>query len=385
LRPRRWRAALVALQVAIAVTLAVPTALLLGSLTKLAAVRPGIEVDGVVAAEVDLSSSRYRSDDAVRAFVARSEERLRRLPGVTGVGLASCLPLSGACQTSRVHDVPPRTKAFLATQVAVGTGTVETLGIRLLAGRSFAATDGPTAPIAMVSASAAAALGGAPLGRRIRVEALGLDAEVVGVVGDVYYRDFTAPPLPTVYLPFAPHQGTIAWALRSSSGEEALAAGAREQFTAVDPDVQLVSLASMRERTDAHVARFRVATVLLGAATLVAIVVGGAGTFGLLSWLVRRARREIGIRMALGAGTRDIGRLVLATSIPMCVGGLALGLPGGLGASWALRDYVFELGPRDAIVGAAGAAAVVAFTFLAAFVPARRASRVDPMAVLRRE
>jgi putative ABC transport system permease protein len=385
LRPRRWRAALVALQVTIAVTLAVPTALLLGTLTKLATVRPGVDVDGVLLAQVDLSSTRYGSSDAVRDFVTRANERLRRLPGVTGLGLASCLPLSGACSTSNVRDAGQRSHGFIATQVATSAGTIESLGIQLLAGRSFAVTDEATAPIAMISASGAAALGGAPLGRRIRVEALGRDVEVIGVVGDVYYRDFTAPPIPTVYLPYLPQQGTIAWALRSSADLEALSGGVREQLSSLENDVELVSLLSMRERTESHTARFRVATVLLGAATSIAIIVGAAGTFGLLTWLVSRGRREIGIRMTLGARPRDIGRLILRTSIPMCVAGLVAGVPGGVAAAWALRDYVFEFGPPDAAIGAAGAALVVVTTFLAAFLPARRATQVEPMTVLRRE
>jgi putative ABC transport system permease protein len=211
---------------------------------------------------------------------------------------------------------------------------------------------------------------------------------VVGVAGDVRYAALSAPPSPVVYVPFAQgSEGTTTMYLvvRAEQDPRGLAAAIRDGIREVDPDVPASSVLTMEDRVAASLAQPRLQAIVLGTFACLALLLAGVGTYGVMSYSTRQRTREIGIRMAIGASSRAVLSLLLGKGLVMVAAGIAAGLLGALALTRALRTLLFEVSPSDPLVFIGVTAALATVAMVAAWVPARRATRLQPLAALREE
>jgi putative ABC transport system permease protein len=385
---------LVAAEVALTFVLLVGAGLLLGSLHRLVSVDPGFSADRVLTAEVTLPGARYAEAGRVSAFYAALLDRLAAQPGVTAVGVVSQLPLGGDMDRYGMHvegvpepnpeDVPS------ADRYAISPGYLRAMGIPLLRGRAFDARDRAGAPaVALVSQTFAERFwpGQEPLGRRIKLgDPAGPWREVVGVVGDVLHQGLDAPRTLQLYLPHPQWTDTDMLLAVRTSGPPALVAPAlRRAVAALDPEVPLSSLRTMEDVVDASVARRSFAALLIALFAVVAVVLAAVGIFGVLSDAIGRKAREIGIRVALGATPRHVIAFVGRTGLAPAGIGAAAGALVAYGVGPLLASLLFRVSPHEPVVYLVVTAVVVSVTLVAAGLPARRATRVDPVVVLRSE
>jgi putative ABC transport system permease protein len=392
------RDVLVATQVALTLTLLAATGLLIQSLVRLDGVATGVEApEQVLSARYDLGRSAAGADDPV-AFHRRLVERLAALPGVRSVAVASASPFAGHTWITAVRRIDGRPDFAEAERPAIGIAAVddsyfETLGVGLVAGRGFDSRDRRDGlPVAVLSRSAALGLFGdeAPIGRRLAM-GIGLTpsdsdamAEVIGVVEDVLYERPERGVFPDVYVsvrqePF----GDAVLLVRSTGAPEALAGAVRRTFSALDPDVPLWGTATLDHLRRDGVGDRRVLSVLLAAFALVGLALASLGTYGAISCWVDARRRELGLRLALGARAGQLVGLVLGRGLRTLALGTLLGLAGALAGGRLLRGVLFEVEPRDPVTLTAAATLLVAVGIAACWLPARRAARTDPNEVLR--
>jgi putative ABC transport system permease protein len=388
---RHW---LVAAEVALAVVLLAGAGLLVKSLAQLLQTPTGIRPDNVLTIRFALPSPQYAQGRSA-GFVERLLANVRALPGVREAGVNSCAPLSGACGITvlwfRDRPEPPR-----GTEPAVGThfitpGYIEALGIPLVRGRLLEPADRPDRPkVVLVSGEAAQRLwpGEDPIGKPVALGVRGFDerAEVVGVVGDVRYAAIERAPGPDVYLPIqqAPRTSFLLFArFHGAAGD--LTAAVRRVVRDLDPDLPLGDVKTMDERVADASARTRLTGLLLALFAAVAMLLAGIGLYGSIAYVVEQRTREIGIRMALGADRSAVRRLVVSRGMGMALTGVALGL---VGAYWLLRlleGLLHDVKPGDPVALLSAAGLLLLTAAAASYVPARRASRVDPLVALRAE
>jgi predicted permease len=384
LRLTRAGGLLVAAEVTIAVAVTVPALLLVRSLETLVTADLGFRPEGVATAELRLPARAY-PDDALLAFVSEATRRLGKSPGIESASWTSCLPIECLFFTTSVTRAGSRESGFSASVHVVAPDAFRTLGIPLRAGRDFNAGDLPSGPaVAIVSEDAARALGLGEPGARITAE--GRTLEVIGIAGNVPYGDLAREPLPAIYLPLAQRplpNGVLI--VRSTRPLSETSERARQTVAALDTSLPRLEVTSLGDRVARNVARFRGASWLLGAAAVLAVFLCAVGIYGLFSSFVLQALPEIAVRMALGADRVRIGLVVARTALVLSgVGFLGGALLGSWGGSY-LRGYLFGVQPRDtrALLLSMGVAAALALA--TALRPAQRASRADPMTVLRRE
>jgi predicted permease len=410
----RARAWLVSSQVALTAVLLVGAGLLGRSFLSLTAVDPGFRTEGAAVVSVTFP----RVDDGDRVGPARQRQaadaivaRLRALPGVRAAGAVTSLPVLGGNDGSGTYLVQTRpdevrdmddfarlskdpTRAGQASYRKATDGYFEAMRIPLLRGRLFTAADGPDAPpVAVISASVARQSFGdrEPLGRLIQFGNMDGDTRpltVVGVVGDVRENGLAADPEPTVYSlarQRPPSTGLVA-VLAGGPGFDAAAtmAAASRAVRAVDPGLP-VRTRRIEEVFERAVADRRYALVLAGAFGAAALALAAAGLYGVVAYVAAQRRRELGVRVALGARAGDVRRLVLGRGLAPAALGLGAGLAGALAAGRLLAAHLYGVRPGDPATFAGVALALGAVAFAAAWAPARRAARVDPASVLRAE
>jgi len=387
LRITRPGGLLVVAEVTFALALTLPALLLVRSVGTLVQADLGFKARGVTTAEIRLPSAEY-SPEAAATFVEQALDRLRVAPGVEGAGFVNGVPLSDSFFTSLVRPTSATTGGFVATVHVVSPGAFRTLGIRLEGGRDFGPEDrGQGPPVAVLSEAGARLVGGHPVGARVDVMTLGgRTVEVVGVAGNLPYRDLALQQLPAIYLPLAQMPLTEGALVLQTAGTTSEAATLlRNTVTSLNPRLRTTAVEALADRIDRALARFRGATWLLGVAACLALFLSGIGVYGLLSSLVARSVPEIGVRIALGAAPAAIGRHLAQSSLLLATVGLCIGV--GLG-SWGatyLEGYLYGVRRYDAAALLMTLAAAAALALLAALQPARRAGRVDPMVALRCE
>jgi putative ABC transport system permease protein len=396
-RARALRKALVLVEVAVAVVLLVAAGLLLRSLLRLQGISPGFEPAGVLTAQVSLPDARYPDDIARAPFYRQLRERLEALPGVEAAGAGFPLPLSGAGYFLAFgiegREAPPPQDAPSAGIRFVTPGYLEALEIPLVDGRRITDADRAGAvEVAVVNRAMAERLwpGESPLGGRFTFgDPTAPDAEwleIVGVVGDVRHGDLTTEPDMEVYLamdqsPFS----TATLVLRTGADPESLTSGVREAVRAVDPSLPVYRVQTLEQVAADALADQRFSAVLLAVFAGLALVLASLGVYGVLSYAVSQRTRELGLRMALGAPRERVLRQVIGEGMVLVAIGVAAGTAGAFAASRLLGSLLYEVGTADPLTYAAVPALLVLVGLAAVWLPARRATRVEPVVALRTE
>ncbi len=391
---QRLSGALVAGEIALAVILVIGAELLVRSFAELRRVDPGFRPEQVVAAMITPPGHRYDDPARQRAFYDALLPRIGALPGVRSAAASSALPLVGGAydlairveaQFEDVHHQLPMSDHY---QV-ITPGYLRTMGIALRRGRDFTDADRAGAPdVVMVSESLARRFwpGRDPIGQRIGYPWESPWLTVVGVVADVKQDSLAGAGETSVYRPFA-QAPTPAMMLivRTDADERALATAIRSAVAQVDPDAPVSDVVTMREVLAGSIARPRFAMLLVAVFAAVALMLGVIGTYGVMSYVVAQRTREIGIRIALGATPRDALRLALARGAALTTIGVIAGLAGALVAGRALSSLLYGVSVTDPLTFITVPLALLAVGLLASWLPARRATRVDPTLALRAE
>jgi predicted permease len=392
----RARSVLAAGEIALAIVLLVAAGLLVRSFANLTAVRPGFDPQHTVKAEISLPQFQYSTPRQWIAFGDALLEGVRTEPGLANAALAVPMPLADGIVNLGFDIVgdppPPAGGARLANYVSASPGYFHVMDIPLLAGRLFDEHDTLSAARVSVISNRMAQMyfpNRNPIGKRI---AFGLPPdsgaarEIIGVVGDVRDVALGDAPGPMMYVPFAQSPlwgaGVI---VRSSLNAAAVAAAIRRQVARIDKDLPVSDVATMNDVIDASVAQPRFRTILLALFAAMALITAATGIFGVISYSVSCRTNEIGIRVALGASRAAIFRMISRETAALTLSGVAVGVPCALAASRLVAHMLFGVSAHDPTVLAAVIAALVAVAALAAYMPVRRAVRVDPMVALRHD
>ncbi|MPZ19611.1 MAG: FtsX-like permease family protein [Luteitalea sp.] len=396
----RLRTLLVAAQIAMTLVLLIGAGLLIHSFVRLTSVSPGFESsggDGVVqTVRVTLPEDLYDGPDRMHAFARGVLDRIQYLPGVTSASVINSAPF-GMMFIQGSFEIEGQPKPTLAAGTPkIDAGYFKTMGIPLLAGREFTARDTADAPnVAIVSERIVREYfpggAGAALGRRVRVGIMSADGEwmtVVGVVADIRQQGLDQDVKPMIYAPFQQDRSGfirfVSFVARTAT-PGSVVEGIRTEIRRAAPDLPIASAATMDEAVAASVAAPRFRTLLLVLLATTATLIATCGIYGLMAYAVAQRRREIGVRMALGADRRDVLRLVLTRALRIVVVGLVVGLAGAAGVTRVLQRFLFGVTPTDPIAFTIVTLLLLAVGLMAAWLPARRATRIDPCAALRAE
>jgi predicted permease len=337
----------------------------------------------------------YDKPERIQAFARGVLERIQYLPGVKSASLINSAPFGMMfIQTDFDIEGQPKPTLYAGTP-KIDAGYFTTMGIPLLAGRDFTARDTSDAPkVAIVSERIEREYfpGGptAALGRRVRLDDRGEWLTVVGVVADIRQRGLDQDVKPMIYAPFQQERAApfllrfVSFVVRTST-PTSVVEGIRAEIRRVAPDLPIVGALTMDEAVAASVAQPRFRMWLLALFAMAATLIATCGIYGLMAYAVTQRRREIGVRMALGAERRDVLRLVLTRALRTVVAGLIVGLAGAVGVTRVLQRFLFGVTPTDPIAFTIVTLLLMAVGLMAAWLPARRATRIDPCAALRAE
>jgi predicted permease len=384
------RSGLVVAQTAMALVLLAAAGLLIRSFARLTAVDTGLRTEGLLTFHLGLSEARAKDPAFVTAFYRDLQARIESLPGVSSAGMASRLPLSGDDHSSRFRlpgETPEPGQERSAQDRAVSPAYFRTLGVPVR-GREFTETDGSTAaPVAMVNETFARRHlpGTDAVGQWIiPARAGGLPRRIVGVAGDTRQSAADVPAEPEFYLPHA--QDPWPWlsvVVRTTVEPRSVLPAVERTVWSLDKEMPVTDVRTMEEMRSASVAPRRLNMLLLGAFAAIALVLAALGTYSVMAYIVVERRREMGIRLALGARPADVRLLMLSQGLRLGGLGAALGLLGAVSVSGLMRGLVFALEPSDPATLGVGTIVLGASVLLACILPARRAARLDPMVVLR--
>ncbi|HSC29010.1 MAG TPA: ABC transporter permease [Vicinamibacterales bacterium] len=397
---QRFRNTLVIAEMALAVVLLIGAGLMLRSLWALQRVPLGFEPAGVLTMQIALPSASYESSEQVVLFFQQLNERLRQLPGVRAVGAARSLPLGSTIGDFSLqvegYDPPPGTHAKGDWQIAT-EGYLEAMGERIVRGRAIAATDATDGMlVALINEEMARRYwaGRDPVGGRFRI---GDDMSrpwitVVGLVADVRHNGITEPVKEKFYVPHTQwHRSTgfpiraMTLAVRSSGSPASLAGEIRQRIRAMDPNLPVADVRTLEDVVGATLSAPRFTGVLLGAFAVMALALAAIGIYGVLSYVVSRRTREIGIRVAIGARRGDVLRMVLRNGLTLALVGVAIGIAAAAWTSQLMSGLLHGVRPADPLTYTAVGVVLMVVAGLASLAPAWRAARVDPVVALRAE
>ncbi|HET9528336.1 MAG TPA: ABC transporter permease [Pyrinomonadaceae bacterium] len=387
----RTRSLLVVFESALAVVLLVGAGLLVRSLIALENTNPGFDANNVLTVRVDLPRGKYDTAEKSSNFFQDLEQRLSGLPGVEAVGMINGLPLSGTRNDTpfTVEGRPAVAPGaeFNADFRHVNDHYFEALRIPLLRGRNFTEQDvRQSAKVIVVSEQLVNTVfpNEEPLGKRLRTVIDDDPFEIIGIVGGIRDRAVEFQPYSTIYIPTRDwHWFNIA--LRTQGDPLSLVPAVRKEVHAIDPDQPIATLRTMDEWVSRSTATPRYRTTLLALFAALAMILAATGIYGVMSYSVAQRTHEIGVRMALGARYGDVLGLVVRQGMLLVVIGLALGLAGAFALTRVMESLLFGVTAKDPItfVAVAGLLSVVAL--IACYIPARRATKVDPLTALRYE
>jgi putative ABC transport system permease protein len=389
----RLRSALVVAQVAVTLLLLVGAGLMVRSLWQLLHVPLGFEANHVLTARMTLPRTRYPDAGRVAAFQHHVLERLRSSPGVQAAGATAYLPLSGDDNgwAFTIEGRPPLpTGVFIAAKYrAVSDGYFEALGMPIRRGRGIALSDHQDATFVVVINEAMARQfwrDENPVGQRLRFAKQ--MREIIGVVGDVRHEGLDGSPKAEMYVPIAqaPNvEGAARLVVRTAGEPTAVAAAMRTIVAEADSAVPLDMMRTMNEWVAASAGQPRFRAVLLAALSGLALVIAIVGVYGVTSYAVVQRTRELGICLAVGAAPRDVLRLVLGRSLLLIGAGIGFGLLAAIALTRLMADLLYGITPLDVTTFAGVTLLLFVVAFVASYVPARRATRIDPVSALRCE
>jgi len=389
-RRGRLRGALVGGEIALALVLLVAAGLLIKSYIGLSGSDLGFRSAGVMTFRIALPEAKYADSTAVIAFQERLVEQLGTLPGVEAAGAATGLPTTGMSSTYYTIEgepPPPEGREPTVNFRGVTEGYFAALGIPLLSGRLFDERDRPESPPVVVVNRAFVERhwpGGDALGRRIVLSSG--PREIVGVVGDVREWGPDNEPPAAIFLPIGQRAyRNVAFLLRTAGDAAALTGAARGAVAELDPDLPLYQALTMDEHLAEGMSDDAILARLLGIFGGIAVVLAVIGVYGVMAYSVAQRTQEVGIRMALGAQAGSIQALVLRQGAKLAAAGAAIGLLLALAVTRTLSAFLVGVSPFDAVTFAAVTLAILAAALAASWVPARRATRVDPLIALRTE
>jgi putative ABC transport system permease protein len=394
-RRLQLRRALVTAEVALSLLLLVGAGLLIKSFVRLQQVDGGFDPEGVLTMQVALPTARYTQPEQIRNFYRELLSRVAVVPGVGTAGAVNVLPLSGAGMSGTVTldnpavDSEPEPEA---DQRIATPGYFEAMGIRVVRGRAFAETDDETAaPVAIIDESLAQTFwpNEDPIGRRIKrggVQSTNPWTTIVGVVRHVRYRTLEEPSRVQVYWPHA--QAPVFYmslTVKTDLEPLSLAKTIQSEVASLDPDQPVSLVRTMDELTATSVLRRRLTMTLLTSFAAIALVLAAVGIYGVISYWVTQRSQEIGIRMALGAHRWDVLKLVLGQSMAVILIGVVLGLAGAFALTRLIGGLLYEVSTTDAATFVAYSAGLALVGLVASYVPARRATQVNPIKALREQ
>jgi len=388
----RMRSLLVVTETALALVLLVGAGLLIQSLLRLQRVNPGFHPERVLTMELSLPRSRYPREQRP-AFFRSLIERIHTIPGVSSVGASTHIPLAGDNMNFAFFiegRQSPEGRLPGADCRAVTPDYFNALGIPLVKGRAFSDRDGPEAPQVFVINETMARRhfpNEDPVGKRMKVGFSDKTGEIVGIVGAVKHWGLDAEAKEEIYTSYdqTPFWASMTLVARTTGDPLSVAGAAQNEVRAVDKDQPVTRVRTMEAVVAGSVAQPRFRTLLLGSFAVIALLLAAVGIYGVISYAVMQRTQEIGIRIALGAQPRDVLRLVVRQGMAPALVGLGVGLIGAFALTRLLKDLLFIVRPTDPATFALVALLLASVALLACYLPARRATKVDPMVALRRE
>ena len=396
----RFRQLLVVFQVSIAVMLVIGAGLLIKSFWLLQRVDPGFQADAVLSAGLTLPASKYSEPNQINNFHKQVLERISAVPGVKTATIAYDHPLeSNWLDSFQVEGrvVPADTRAQSANFIPVGPEYFDTVDVKLVAGRKFTPLDDQDHPgVALVNESFVKHYfpNENPLGQRIRCGPPGriwdgqklTTFEIVGIVRDVKLAGLEAPSEPAYYLPASQSPlEDMTLLVRTTTDPLSIVGAVRQAVWSIDPNQPISNVRTLERVVDDSIAPRRLNMLLMALFGGLAMLLSAVGIYGLLSHAVTQRTQEMGIRMALGAQVSDVLKLVLRQGMTLALTGVAIGVVGAFVLTRLIRGLLFGVGPNDAMTFVVVAGVLTVVALLACYLPARRATKVDPLIALRYE
>ena len=383
-------------EMALALVLVVASGLLVRTFFRLLAVDPGIHAERVLTFELSLPGTRYQDFDRIAAFYKKTLQSLRAIPGVVDAGIVETIPMAGASDSSviRLPDRPavPGKEPYANYNIA-STGYFSAVGTTLLKGRSFLDSDvASSTPVVIVNATMAKKFwpGVDPIGRQV-----GLGdpqyplMQVVGVVADVKHLSLREEPGPEIYVPFTqkpfPSMLVMHVAIRARMDAVLLTGAARDAIRLLDPGVPVANVATLSALVDESLAGQRFSMFVIGGFGAISLALACIGLYGVVSYSVLQRTREIGIRMALGARRGTISAMVVGQGARLIGAGIVAGLIAAISVTRLMASLLFGVPPIDLLTFSIVVPLLAGVALVACYVPALRASRVDPVTALRHE
>ncbi|HZS07512.1 MAG TPA: ABC transporter permease [Blastocatellia bacterium] len=399
------RRSLVVIEIALSLVLVVSAGLLIGSIGRLTAVNPGFNPNNLLAADISFpinpalakDQSKEAQEKQLRewsGFLAQAHERIAALPGVQSVGAIDSLPVSGTNHVNGDFDIGGRPKfkpgeAPVAEFRSISPDYFKAIGIPVLRGRAFSERDNESGapPVVMINETLAKRFfaGEDPIGRQLIVGD-GKPKDIVGVAGDAKQWNLALPPDPEIYFPFAQSPySEISLVVRTGGDPASLGEAVRRALQEVNRDAPVFRMQTMNQLLDSSTAQQRFNAILMTLFAAVALLMAAIGLYGVISYSVTQRTHEIGIRMALGARAPDVLRMVVRQGMVLSLTGVTLGLVASFALTRLLSTLLFGVSTTDPLTFAGAALVLAAIALLACFIPARRATKVDPMVALRYE
>jgi putative ABC transport system permease protein len=391
-RHHRLRSLLVVSEIALTMVLLTGAGLLVKSFLRLQEVNPGFKSNNVVTMRISLPGYKYSGDDQIRGYYKEVLGRLRNLPGVDAVAATTALPLTQveAAMSFSVQDNPSTPGSEpIANWRSISPEYFRVLGTPVLTGRAFTEYDGKDSPNVVIineSMARSALPGAAAVGKRLLIAGDAKPWEIVGVVGDIRHTALDQEPKPEMYVPF-PQAMRPAFTLtiHTTVDPSSLIPAVRNEVQSVDKDQPLYNIKTLDELRSESIAKFRFNTYVLAIFSALALIMAAVGLYGVMAYSVSQRTRELGIRMALGAQPEDVRRLVVGQGMRLALIGIGLGLAASLAVTRVMSSLLYGVTTTDTVTFISVALTLAVISLLASYIPARKATRVNPIIALRYE
>jgi len=391
-RRNNARNILVVSQVALSMVLLVGAGLLIRSFIRLQTATPGFDPKNVLSMRISLPRTKYATRPQMIAFYNEALKQVGTLPGVQSVAISSALPVNATRRSPMLLEGQPEValgqRPILNVQT-ISPDYTKVLHVPLIRGREFTEHDDADAPpVVMVNQAVVRHYwpNENPIGKRIYLGTLPRPAEVVGVLGDIKNESLAQETAPEVFLPFP----QLPWAsvnltIRTTQDPHSSISAVRRQISAIDKDQPVTNVRTLEEMLEAASAQPRFTMVLLGIFASTALILAVVGIYGVIAYSVAQRTQELGIRMALGAAKSDVLRLVIGHGLLLTLSGVAIGVIASVALTRVLSSMLYKTSATDPIIFSSSAALFFVVAFIASYLPARRATRIDPTDALRYE